>query len=219
MYKSEHLPDGESFGEGDLLFSSPHCKPPPSLSLRTPCILQKRWYGWPRSPGVRLVYVVQAAHNGMIKGRTSSPTHAYVPFTARISNPSSGVRVSATVVLRVIFRAVCRVFSVLCGSLLRGYAYLWKEEREYLRVRVLSVRIVCSGSLCSAVDAGLDLFGKLFQHRHDVLVARGRDPAVQALKKGVALCCGECAGLTYHLPHRVDAIIDAAGLLYAPGLL
>ena len=29
MYKSEHLPDGESFGEGDLLFSSPHCKPPP----------------------------------------------------------------------------------------------------------------------------------------------------------------------------------------------
>lgn len=28
---------------------------------------------------MRLVYVVQAAHNGMIKGRTSSPTHAYVP--------------------------------------------------------------------------------------------------------------------------------------------
>lgn len=130
MYKSEHLPDGESFGEGDLLFSSPHCKPPPSLSLRTPCILQKRWYGWPRSPGMRLLYVVQAAHNGMIKGRTSSPTHAYVPFTARISNPSNGVRVSAAVVLRVIFRAVCRVFSVLCGSLLRERICLLVGRRK-----------------------------------------------------------------------------------------
>lgn len=79
----------------------------------------EHWYGWPRSPGMRLLYVVQAAHNGKIKGRTSSPTHAYVPFTARISNPSSGVGLSVAVALRVIFRAVCRVFSVLCGPLLR----------------------------------------------------------------------------------------------------
>ena len=139
---------------------------------------------------MRLLYVVQAAHNGMIKGRTSSPTHAYVPFTARISNPSSGVSVSAAVVLRVIFRAVCRVFSVLCSSLLREGICLpvGRRKRAPAVQRVLSARIVCGGSLCSAIDPVLDLFGKLFQHRHDVLVARGRDPAVQALKKGVALC-------------------------------
>lgn len=79
----------------------------------------ERLYGWPRSPGVRFVYIVQAAHSGVTKGRISSPNHAYALLTARISNPSSGVRVSAAVILRVIFRAVCRVFSVLCGSLLR----------------------------------------------------------------------------------------------------
>lgn len=121
---------GRVSGRGTYFFHLRIVNHPPSLSLRTPCILQKRWYGWPRSPGVRLVYIVQAAHNGMIKGRTSSPTHAYVPFTARISNPSSGVRVSAAVVLRVIFRAVCRVFSVLCGSLLRERICLLVGRRK-----------------------------------------------------------------------------------------
>lgn len=88
------------------------------------------WYSWPRSPGVRLVYVAQAVHDGMTKGRISSPNHAYALLTARISNPSSGVRVSAAVVLRVIFRAVCRVFSVLCGSLLREWICLLVGRRK-----------------------------------------------------------------------------------------
>ena len=110
---------GRVSGRGTYFFHLRIVNHPPSLSLRTPCILQKRWHGWPRSPGVRLVYVAQAVHDGMTKGRISSPTHAYTSFTARISKQSNGVRVSAAVALRVIFRAVCRVFSVLCGSLLR----------------------------------------------------------------------------------------------------
>lgn len=47
--------------------------------------------------------------------------------------------------LRVIFRAVCRAFSALCGSLLREWiAYLWAEEREHLPCGGRSL-LVCSG--------------------------------------------------------------------------
>ena len=92
----------------------------------------ERLYGWPRSPGVRLVYIAKAVYDGMKKGRISSPNHAYALLTARISNRSSGVRVSVAVALRVIFRAVCSVFPVLCDLCCEsGYACLWAEEREY----------------------------------------------------------------------------------------
>lgn len=150
-------------------------------------------YGWPRSPGVRLVYVAKAAYDGMTKGRISSPNHAYALLTARISNQSSGVRVSVAVVLRVIFRAVCCVFPVLCGSLPREWVFLpvGRRKRAPAVQRVLSARIVCGGSLCSAIDPVLDLGGKLFQSRHDVLVALGHDPTMQSLKKGVAPRCGK----------------------------
>ena len=74
----------------------------------------------------------------------------------------------------------------------------------------LSVCIACGGLLCSAADPVLDLGGELFQSLHNVLITHSHNLVVQSPKKGVALCCGECAGLTYHLPHRVDAIIDAA---------
>ena len=45
--------------------------------------------------------------------------------------------------------------------------------------------------LLGLANVGLDLFGKLFQYRHDVLVALGHDLTVQSLKKGVARCCGK----------------------------
>lgn len=113
------------FGGGGLTFFISELETTPSLAPRTPAYCIERC-----SPGMRLLYVAQAAHNCMIKGRTSSPTHAYVPSTARISNLCSGVRVSAAVVLRVIFRAVCRVFSVLCGSLLREWICLLVGRRK-----------------------------------------------------------------------------------------
>ena len=82
---------------------------------------------------VHSVYVVQAVHDGMTKGRISSPNLTYDPLTARISNRGSEVRVSTAVALRAVFRTVCCVFSALwalcCES---GYVCLWIEEREHL---------------------------------------------------------------------------------------
>ena len=62
-----------------------------------------------------------------------------------------------------------------------------KEERA---CRVAGALFICD-VLGLAADGGLDLAGKFFQGRHDVLVALGRNPTMQSLKKGIALCCGK----------------------------
>lgn len=97
----------------------------------------ERWYGWPCSPGVRLVYVVQAVHDDITKGRISDPNHAYTFLTALISNQSSEVRVSTAAALYVGFS-----HGVLCVSRVvwpfaervdeYTPAHLWAEEREHL---------------------------------------------------------------------------------------
>lgn len=142
---------GRVWGRGTYFFHLRIGNHPPPFHCVRSAYCMERWYGWPCSPGMRLLYAVHAVHNGMTKGRISSPTHAYAPFTALISNPSSGVRVSTAVDLRVVFRAVCRVFSVLCGSLLREGIYLPVERRKRVPA--------CAGTLCSYCMQWVTLLG------------------------------------------------------------
>lgn len=145
--KSEHLPDGESLGDGDLLFSSPNWNPPPPFHCVRSAYCMEHWYGWPCSPGVRLVYVVQAVHDDITKGRISDPNHAYTFLTALISNQSSEVRVSTAVALYVVFRTVCCVFPVLCGPLLREWTNIHPRtygQKKESTCRAAGALLVCS---------------------------------------------------------------------------
>lgn len=133
------------FGGGGLTFFISELETTPSLAPRTPAYCIERC-----SPGMRLLYVVQAAHNGMIKGRTSSPTHAYVPsHCANFKSRQWGKGKYCSSLACRFPRSVPCVFRVM----------LLFAERVCLPVERRKRVPACAGTLCSYCVRWVTLLG------------------------------------------------------------